>query len=793
MSHLVRDLRIAFLNLLRLPHYTVPTLLVLALGLGATAAVMGTLRTLFFTDPPYRDPKAIHHLHWVDRKGEGARYPASWPLYQEVKAQLKGVRAVEGMSRVEMNLVGEGDPEMLTVGRITPGFFSGIFQVKPLLGSVSWEEGTTRGIVLTEGLWRSRYGSDPAILGRPLTLGGESHPVVGVLPDAVRLEGAKAFIPLRTTPEQERGRYALFLPLYIRRAPEVSEAQLRAELGQISAAMAAEHPGQLEASIQLATRPWLAGQRESYRDLARILGLATGLLVLITLVNVANAILSRAVARAQDTALRLALGAGRWAAVRPRLLEAGLLAFGGWVIGVGVAQATLVLLRPMVGTSFQALRALSVDISLLVWMAVAALGVALVMGGLPGLLLNRLHLGCIIQGTGKGLVSGRSRRFRVAMAVVQVSLALTLVASFASLGGVLLRLVKTPLGIRTKDVAVFTCDTSTKTPEDGQRADAQAQALLARLRSLPGVEKAGSIAMLPVEDYGWNFASATRQRPMKQGEMVEQRTASPGLFEAFGIRLLAGRDFTEADMTSGEPIAVISQSMARTMWEGQDPLGQDFSNMGRWTRVVGVVSDVRNAGPANDAHQMTAYAPSPTGMATTTFVVRFQDEHKVDLAAMRKAAREVTPQWPIKGLRRMEEVVGESLKDQRAQLALLGYAGGLALLLSLAGLYNLLSFLVAQRTAELGLRSSLGATPSQILLLVLKSGLWMGGTGIALGLLSAFAAGRFLQAWMADAAPTGIASLILAASVLLTGTVLSTLLPALRAARMNPAEALRSE
>jgi len=201
-------------------------------------------------------------------------------------------------------------------------------------------------------------------------------------------------------------------------------------------------------------------------------------------------------------------------------------------------------------------------------------------------------------------------------------LALTLLASFASLGGVLLRLQHTSLGLRSKGVAVFTCDTSTKTPEEGRQADLKAMALLERLRALPGVTHAGTIAMLPVEEFGWNFTSEIHDRPMRDEEWVEMRTASPGLFEAFGIRLLAGRDYTPADMVSEEPIAIVSESLARDFWPGKDPIGQEFKDGGtRWVRVVGVVSDVRNAGPSSEACQMTAYFPSPTGMATTTFVV----------------------------------------------------------------------------------------------------------------------------------------------------------------------------
>ncbi|MCE1229423.1 MAG: ABC transporter permease [Firmicutes bacterium] len=791
MTSWLQDFRLALRNLRRLPQFTLPTLLVLALGLGATAAVVGTLRSVFFTPPPYEHSEKIHYLWWTDRDKD-SHFPASWPLYQELKTRLKGVSAVEGFNYQDMNLSGDGEPEILKVGKVTPNFFTQIFRTRPLLGSLQWNPDHPEGVVLTESLWRNRYGADRAMVGRLVQINGVSHPVLGVLPGKAQLRGAKAFIPLIPEANMKEGRYHRFMMTYVRLAPQTSDAQFKSELDALTKAFESEHPGTIEATTKLVSRSLMESQKKNYRDLGQILVWAAGLLVLITLVNVANAVLARAVAGSQDTALRTALGASRLQAIRPRLAEALLLCVGGLLLGLVVAQISLVLLRPMVSLSIQAVRPLTLDLSLLGWMALAALIVALLLGGLPGLLMDRFRLSVLMGGT-KGMVRSGSRRLRTAMAVVQISLAVTLLASFASLSAVLLKLNRTPLGIQTEGVAVFTCDTSTKTPEAGKEADLRAMTVLERLRGLPGVAQAGTIAMLPVEDYGWNYGSETHERPNRDGEWVEMRTASPGLFDAFGIKLLSGRNFTDADMTSGEPIAIISQALARTFWEGKDPLGQEFKRGDQWIRVVGVVSDVRNAGPASDFAQMVSYFPSPTGMQSTTFVVRYANPKLVDLPSLRKVVRETAPQWPIKGLRPMDQVVSESIKDTTSQVKLLGFAGALALLLSLAGLYNLLAYLVAQRTPEFGLRTALGATPGQLLTLVLKSGLWMGGLGVGVGLFGAYAAGRFLQSTFADAEPSKPISLLFAALTMLLGSVLAGLLPAIRAARVEPATALRAE
>jgi putative ABC transport system permease protein len=789
MDNLLQDLRLALRNLRRMPQFTLPVLIVLALGLGATAAMVGTLRTVFFTDPPYANSQQIHALWWEDQRGWSM--PSSWPMYQELQSRLEGVSAVEGINSINMNLTGDKDPEIVRAGQVTAGFFN-VFQVQPLLGSLHWAPDTTRGVVLTENLWSSRYNRDPNILGRTIQLNGVEHPILGVVPKTMQLRRNQLFLPFVPGPNHLNHRYNRFMNLFIRLAPGTGAAQIRAELAKLTKAMAEEHPGAPEATVHMVSQSWISMQRESYRTMGAILALATVFLVALTLVNLANAMLARALAAAEETALRMALGASSWMAIRPRLMESFLLSLGGAALGLGVAQATLALLTPVVSAELQAVRPLALDATLLGWTTFAALIVALGMAGIPGLLMSRVRLSSLLNDGSRSVAKGGSRHLRVTLVVVQVALALTLLASFTSLEGTLLRLMRTPLGLRSKGVAVFTCDTSTKDAEANKQADLKAMALMERLRAVPGANRVGSIAMLPVEEYGWNFSTETHDRPSREDEWVEMRTASPGLFDAFGIKLLAGRNYTEADMKVSEaPIAIISQSMARTFFPGKDPIGQEFKYSGQWIQVVGVVSDVRNAGPGTEAHQATAYFASPTGMATTTFVVQFDNPRLMNLEAIRSAAREAAPDWPIKGLRRMDDVIATSMEGTATQTHLMGLAGGLALLLALAGLHSLLAYLVAQRTREFGIRGALGATAGDIFRLVLKRGLWTSSLGIGAGLAGAIAAGRLLAAFLADARPSSPTSLLGAASILLLGSIIASLLPALRAASIQPAEALR--
>ncbi|GLH73484.1 hypothetical protein GETHLI_19860 [Geothrix limicola] len=791
MDHLLQECRLALRNLRRMPQFTVSVLIVLALGLGATAGALGTLRTVFFTELPFVDSQRIHALWWTDREGKGSQVTNSWPLYQELKTRLQGTGDVEGITSMNMNLAGEGDPEIVMAGKVTPGFFD-VFFTRPLLGSLHWGAETTRGAVLGEKLWTSRFGRDPGVLGRTVRLNGVEHPILGVLPASAQIRGAELFIPLVPTASQLGGRYNRFMTTYLRLAPGVGEAQIKARLDALSQSLAEEHPGEPETITKLVSRSEISVRRASQRTLGAILGLATGLLVILTLVNLANAVLARALAATEETALRLALGASAWKAIRPRLMESLLLGLGGAVAGLGVAQATLSLLRPVVSRDLQAARPLALDGALLGWTTLAALAVALGMAAIPGLLISRIRLGRLLNAGGRGAGRSASPRLRVALVVAQVALALTLLASFGSLEGTFLRLAGTPLGLRTKGVAVFTCDTSAKDEAGERLAMAKATDLMARLRAVPGVSRVGSIALLPVDDFGWAYTTESHEHPMRQDEYVEMRTVSPGLFDTLGIRLLGGRDFGSADITSPVSTAIVSESMARTFWPGSDPIGQEFKSPNdQWVRVVGLVADVRNAGPANAGHQMTAYFASPTGFVTTTFVVQFDNPRLMNLQALRGAVREVAPEWPVKGLRRMDDVIAAKLEATATQTRLMGFAGGLALLLALAGLHGLLAYLVAQRTREFGIRAALGASAGQIFRLVLKRGLWTSLLGILAGLAGALAAGRLLAAVLAEARPSSANGLLGAAAVLLLGSVAASLLPAFRAASIQPAEALR--
>lgn len=790
MTSLFTDLKIALRNLLRAPGFSIPVLVVLALGLGATTAMVGALRSIFFTNPPFQDSQAIHSLWW---EGQNVHAPNSWPLLQEIKTRLKGASLVEGIAQRDMTFRLGDEAEIISVGRATAGFFK-VFKTQALLGSLEWDPQEPQGVIITEGFWNSRFNRDPGILKRSIHLDGQSHPVLGVLPGRARYRNVQVFVPLIPSRSEAESRYMCFLTTYARLAPGTTTAQFQGELKVLSSALAHENPGGIERTRSLKCKSYIDSLRADHRTLGSILTLATLLLSAITLINVASAMLARSIANSGDTALRMALGAKGFQAIKARLWEALLLSLGGAALGLFVAQGCLVLLRSCVGKTLQAARPLTLDITLMAQMSASAFLVALLISGLPLLLLRRMRLSALMNGGGKGRVQGGSQKLRAGLVIIQVSLALTLLSSLATLGGVIWRLVQTPLGIQTDGVAVFTCSTPAQNDQEIQANGQQARTLMEHLKRIPGVNHVGSISHLPVAKFGNNYTPQIRTREVKDHEWVETRTASPEIFDAFGIRLWAGRAFTDPDMASFEPIAIISQSMARHFWPSKDPIGQEFRGSdGRWSKVIGVVSDVRNAGPGTDAHQMTSYFPFATGFETTSFVTRFEKKAWMDLKAVRNAARTAAPQWPLQRLRPASDLLDDNLEDMHTQLKLMGLAAALSLLLALIGLHSLLTYLVEQRLKEFGLRAALGASPMGLLRMVMGQGLATTLIGIAFGIAGALLTGKLLSAFLADAQPAHSLSLLVASTALFAASLLACLLPSLKAARVQPMEAMRQE
>lgn len=592
---------------------------------------------------------------------------------------------------------------------------------------------------------------------------------------------------------QERGNH--FLPLVARLKPHATPLQVETELTAVNQAAVGNNPDQDESLSVFRVVNRMERGREHHRDVVRILSLACGLVLLIALVNLTGQFLVRALGRAGDTAVRLSLGASPFQAVKPGLLESCLLSAAGTLAGLGVAQAGLHLLKPLISPELIANQPLALDGTMLGFALALCLGATLLASALPGAIIARLRLTEILKEGGRSVATGRGKVLRPALVVLQVGLALALLGSFGVLAKGLMGLYRVPLGLDPQGVATFQCRMPFKNDAESRMASQRTQAILARLRALPGVTATGTVSpYLPVQDCGWNASLQLRTGKLPLGTWFEIRNASTGLFRALGVRLLQGRDFEPADYRPDPGVVVVSQSTAARCWPGKDPLGQELSTDGKhWDQVVGVVADVRNAGPADAWADKTVYYPQWMLAESTSFVVRFAPGRPMDLAALRAVAREEAPDWPVARLRTMDEVINLSVQDRTILVQLLGLASILALGLALVGVQGVLGYQVARRTRDLGIRFALGASRRDVVELVLKEALLLAGAGVVLGLGGAWAGARLIAHAFPDSGAAQPATLLGAVLLLLAGAAGASLQPALAASRVQPSEALRRD
>lgn len=795
MLVLLRGLNRIIRNIARAPQFSVPAILVLALGIGGTAAVFGALRTMLFQDLPYRSPDRIVSIWWTERSHPGGYMPASWPLFQDLIGRLGNTDAVTGLVDETQILTGFGEPEQVEVGGVTPDFFR-VFDVKPLIGNLAWSVDARQGAVLSETFWEKHFGGDPTVVGRSLELNGVSHPIIGVLPKQVRLRGKDVFIPFHPEPGQITSRYNCFMPVFARLRSGVSITAFKAELQSIDRDLGEAYGGNdLKRELHFAI--YQDQLRSGGKDLGQLLVLASGVLLLMAVVNLSGQFLLRSTGRATETAVRASLGATRLQAIRSNLAEALVISFAGALLSMGVAWVGLQLLSHLVPTTLLASHPMELDLGLIIFALVISLGVCLLSSAVPGVLQGQLHLAAALKSGGRTQAGQGSRRIKMSLVAVQSGLALALLVSFSLLSRSLIHLHQVNLGMNTHDLTVFEIAPILKNNADSKRLDGQATQLESRLRNLPGVVSVGTVSLLPIEQYGNNYTPHLHGPALPDGTWIERRTASTGLFDALGVRLVQGRAFTEADLGPEQPtVAVVSRSTARLCWPGLDPLGQQLTDSSgtNWCTVVGVVDDIRNAGPKDAFGLATVYFPSHLGYGgRTAFIIRSRPGVPVSLGAIRQAIGGTMPGTPILKLRSMTDVLNEKLQKDLILVELLGFAGAMALVISLVGLYGAMAYSVFSRTREIGVRLSLGAQPIQILALILREGMTVIFGGAILGLSLSIAGSGAIAHFVYGVRPLDPLSLGISTVILLAGALAACFPPALSAAFIEPSRALNTE
>ena len=799
-----RDLSLAARRLRHAPGFTLAATLTLALGIGATTALFALVDAVLLRPLPYPEPERLVSM-WEEEGGSRTSVaPANIADYR-----VPAIESLAAWHYAEMDLSGTGVPEALSGQAVGAEFFS-VLGTGPVLGRPFLREedraGGDRVVILTDGLWRSRFAGDPAIVGRSIRLDREPHRVVGVLPPGFVAPGALGsprpvtFLVPAAFPAAllaNRGDHETHLVGRLRPGAMADDA--RAQVAAVSERLAREFPD--------TNRDLLARVSPLDRDVTRdvrgslLLMLAAVAAVLaIACLNVANLLVVRALGRQRELAVSSALGAGRGRLAVGLVLESLLLAGLGGTLGLVLARVLLSGLKALAPVGTPRVDAVALDLRVAGFALAASVTTGVLFGLLPAWHASRARPADLLR-AGEGHQASRAvLRWRGLLLTAEVALALVLLVGAALVLRSVSRLNAVDLGFETRHVVAARVKLpSSQYPGAPQRL-AFFEELERRLAARPGVESVAFANRLPLRG-GWSTGIVTERMSASEaahGADADAQAISTGYFRTLGIPLLRGRPLELADREGAPPVAVVGEEFARRFFPGEDALGKRFRRgpSAPWVTVVGIVAALRRDGSDADRAPQVYFAAAQTSLYPVPLgdvAVRGAGDAEGLVALVRDEVRALDPEQPISGVATLEDALARSLAPRRFGVALLGGFAAVALLLTLVGIYGVAAYSVAQRTPELGIRLALGAGRRRILRLVIGDVLARVGAGIVLGLALALVATRGLRALLFEVAPGDPRSLATAAVLLVLAGAAAALAPALRATRIDPVAALRWE
>jgi predicted permease len=807
-----QDLRYGLRGILRAPGFATVAVITLAIAIGANTAMFSVINTLLLHPLPYRDPSRIVALQQSNPAIAGLEVTGVSPLeYLDYRARTHAFSALGGVIVDDMNLAGGAEPQRVKTGRITPSAFD-VLGVQPILGRTFTENedhyGGPRVVILSYTLWQQNFGGEKGILGRTLELDKMPYTVIGVMPASFKFpydgmadyEPAALWIPMDFTPRDMQNRADGYdVEAFARIKPGTTLAQAQQDAEAARRALQADHSdvytGKLRPFARVTPMPQVAVA--GIRSLLLILFGAVGFVLLIACVNIANLLLVRAAGREREIAMRTALGASSGRIVRQLITECLLLSAIGGAAGLGVAYAAIRLIARMASSQLRRLAELSLDPAALIFTFAVAVITGLLFGLAPALRALRINIyGAIKSNSQQGGSAPGRFRWNNGLVVLETAATLILLLGAGLLLNSFVRVLRVSPGIDPDNVLIVRTAFDSATYPTAAARNISKTRMLDRLAAISGVKLVGATSQLPLADER-SIGVHVDGEAENEFHMISNELVSPSYFQAMGISLLGGRSFTDLDRPDTPGAAVVSESFARKFWPGEDALGKRLSWAGRWPfTVVGVVADVRLS--ALDS------APPPTiymdmlqteggRSARTVFAIRTSADPRGLIPEVRRAVWSVDGSLPVYDVTSMNSVVAESLARRRFMMLLLAAFAGIALILAAVGLYGVLSYSVAQRTREMGLRIALGATPRQVRRLVLRGGMALIGMGIALGLMGGLLATRLMSQMLFGIDAIDPLTYAGVAALLAGVAWAASSIPAHRATRVDPIEVLRHD
>ncbi len=796
----MNDLRYAFRQLLKNPGFTAVVALTLALGIGATTAIFSVVYAVVLRPLPFPESERLVAI-WTQTP-QVDRLPMAAANHRDLKSQNTVFEDIAMSSRVaNYNLTGDGEPERLLATRVAANLFP-LLRVKPALGRGFTEDenqpGQDRVVILSHGLWQRRYAGDPNIVGKTIRLENVPHTVVGVMDPEFwyPTHDVQIWTPLTINPEDFQTRTGFGHLTVARLKPGVTLEQAQTEVSLIATRLAQQYP-EKNKDVRLSVTPLRQDiAHVARRPLIVLLGAALGLL-LIGCCNLVNLLLARALTRSRETAVRSALGATQSRLVRQAAAELLPILALGSLAGVLAAKWGIELVIPWLPSALPRVEEIQVNLPVLLFSgAILFITVALVLL-LPAMQGSRFDLVAGLRedsrtssGTaGKATVRNLIVVGQVALTVILLTGAGLLIRTFAALKDV------NP-GFRPQGVLSLRLGISRSKYGGDDKVASFCKRILEQVRALPGVEAAGMGNRLPLEGSSGLSTIEFERSNQQLGniEATDETTVTPDYFRAMGIPVLQGRSFTEQDTTNAPLVAVVDEQVARLAWPGESPIGKRVRSgpNSPWAEVVGVVGHIRHESLDSD-QRLQIYWNYLQRARNLVMVVRTSGDARLLVNPVIGAIKAVDPDQPAYAVSTMTEVLDQSLAIRWFNTVVVSLFAGSSLFLAMVGIYGVIAWTVRQRTREIGVRMALGAQRGSVLALVLRGGLKLAGAGIVLGLIGAMALSRLLRSLLFGVGPTDPVTFAAVPVLLVSAALLACWLPARRAARADPVEALRCE